>query len=39
MLFDATVALIAAAVLVVVDLLAFILVVARFRRERIITSL
>lgn len=39
MLFDATVALVAAAVLVVVDGAAFTFVVARFHRERIVTRL
>lgn len=39
MLFDATVALATAAVLLVVDAVAFVLVVARFDRERIITRL
>ncbi len=39
MLFNVTVALIAAAVLAIVDLLAFIFVVAKFQRERIVTKL
>lgn len=39
MLFTATVALIAAAVLALVDLLAFLLVVAKFQREHIVTKL
>ncbi|MCR2784298.1 MULTISPECIES: ABC transporter permease subunit [unclassified Microbacterium] len=39
MLFDVTVALITAAVLLVVDVVAFVLVVARFDRERIVTRL
>lgn len=39
MLFDVTIALIAAAALLVIDVAAFLLVVARFQRERIITRL
>lgn len=39
MLFDVTIALIAAAVLVVIDVIAFLFVVGRFHRERIITRL
>lgn len=39
MLFDVTVALVTAAVLLVVDTAAFVLVVARFDRERIVTRL
>lgn len=39
MLFDVTIALIAAGVLLVIDIAAFVFVVARFDRERIITRL
>lgn len=39
MLFDVTVALVATAALVLIDLAVFVLVVARFHRERIITRL
>ncbi|MCV2396197.1 ABC transporter permease subunit [Actinotalea sp. M2MS4P-6] len=39
MLFDVTVALVAAVVLAAVDVAAFVLVVARFERERIVTRL
>lgn len=39
MLFNVGVALVAAVVLVVVDVLAFVLVVAKFRREQIVTKL
>lgn len=39
MLFDVTVALVAAVVLAIVDLLAFVFVVAKFQRERIVTKL
>jgi hypothetical protein len=39
MLFDVTTALIAAVALIVIDIAAFIFIVARFDRERIITRL